>query len=319
MASTATVMRLTTIYFEPWGLGDVLVAAAILRENPAAAALACKSRWHPLLRAVLPESVPLLPVELPYTTGERRGPFDCGAITPLTTDRCEVLSIRGDIRDRGAARRLFPAAVIRVSGWCDFPPHYSWLLDIPYADGWLKVRNHYRAWAGLGHVPYERLQSSYRHRQEVAPRNKRVVVHAGSHWRAKQYPHVAALRQVLQQRGYTVQIVAGPNDRLPSALTEGDVARLVDQPLMDAFRVAEFVVTNDSAAMHLAALLGCHTLAIARVVNIAEWLPPATWFIASRKMPRGYRPDPRLTTDQELEDWPRPEEVVDTLLRSSNA
>jgi hypothetical protein len=305
-----------TIYFEPWGLGDVLIAAAILRERPTDSALACKSRWHPLLRAILPVEVDLLAVELPYTTNSRRNAFDLGAIHPLVTNPCDVLNIRGDIRDRRAARRLFPGGTIRFSGWREFLPHYSRVFDIPYAAGWLTVRNHYVAWAELAGVVYEGLSSACRQRQRNTPNNGRVVIHGGSHWRAKQYPDVIALRQALQQKDYEVHIVIGPNDPLPPALNENDVARLVDQPLMNTFGAAQFVVTNDSSGLHLAALLGCRTLVIARAVNIAEWLPPVARFIASAKMPRGYRPDPRLTTDQLLEDWPRAEEVVEVLLRS---
>ena len=309
-------MRRMTIYFEPWGLGDVLIAAAILRERPADSALACQSRWHPLLRSILPTGVDLLAVELPYTTDSRRNTFDLGAIYPLVTSHCDALNIRGDIRDYRAARRLFPAATIRFSGWREFLPHYSRVFDVPYAAGWLTVRNHYVAWAELAGVAYEGLSSAYRQRQRITPNNRRVVIHAGAHWRAKQYPDVAALRQALQQKGYEVHIVIGPNDPLPPALNENDVARLVDQPLMNAFGAAQFVVTNDSSALHLAAWLGCRTLVIARAVNIAEWLPPAARFIASAKMPRGYRPDPRLTAGHVLGGWPQAEEVVEALLRS---
>jgi hypothetical protein len=307
-----------TIYFEPWGLGDVLIAAAILRERPADSALACKSRWHPLLRAILPAGVDLMAVELPYTTNSRRHTFDLGAIDPLVTNHCDVLNIRGDIRDRRAARQLFPAATIRFSGWREFLPHYSRVFDVPYAARWLTVRNHYLAWAELAGVVYEGLSSAYRQRQRNTPNNGRVVIHAGAHWRAKQYPNVTALRHALQQKGYEVHIVIGPNDLLPPALNESDVARLVDQPLVNAFGAAQFVVTNDSSALHLAAMLGCRTLVIARVSNIHEWIPPATRFVASPQMPCGYKPDPRYNSDEALEDWPAPEEVVGKLLAPVN-
>jgi len=308
-------MSRKTIYFEPWGLGDVLIAAAIAREKPADSVLACKSRWHPLLRALLPAEIDLLGVELPYTTNSRRNAFDLDAISPLVTDPCNVLNIRGDVRDRRAARRLFPAATCRFTGWCEFLPHYSAVFDVPYAAGWLKVRNHYRAWAELAGVAYDRLSSAYRERQRNAPSNGSVTIHAGSHWPAKQYPDVAALGELLRQKGYKTHVVVGPNDPLPPAVKESDVARLVDQSLMSALSASEFVVTNDSAALHLAAWLGCRTLVIARVVNIGEWLPPAARFVSSAKMPRGYRPDPRLTANRVLEDWPGVEQVVEALLR----
>jgi hypothetical protein len=315
---TETGKTNTTIYFEPWGLGDVLIAAAILREKPADSALACKSRWHPLLRAILPSGVDLMTVELPYTTNSRRNAFDLGAIGPLVTNPCDVLNIRGDLRDRHAARRLFPAATIRFSGWREFLPHYSRAFDVPYAAGWLTVRNHYRAWAELAGVPFLAVEQAYQQRQSAAPRTGRIVVHLGSSRRSRQYPYLPQLAQLLKGRGFETDLTAGPNDPLPDGLREDQIHRLADQAVVDRLRNAEHVITNDSAAMHLAAMLGCRTLVIARVTNIHEWLPPATRFVASPQMPHGYKPDPRYNSDEVLEDWPAPEEVVGKLLAAAN-
>lgn len=318
-------MRLTTIYFEPWGLGDVLVAAAILRENPADAALACKSRWHPLLRAVLPGNVPLLPVDLPYTTQSRKNRFQLpepGTGSSLgsasVAENCTVLDIRGDFRDWRAARRLFPRAQIRMSGWVEFPPHYSRLADVPFALGLLKTRNHYRAWAQLAGVPFPSVEETYRQRQSDAPRSGRVVIHLGSSRRSRQYPHAQRLAQLCEQQNFGIDFTAGPNDPLPQGISEEQVHRLADQAAVEVLRPAQYVITNDSAAMHLAALLGCRTLVVARVTNVQEWIPPATRFVASSKMPRGYKPDPRYNSDEIIEDWPAPEEVVGKLLAPVN-
>jgi hypothetical protein len=307
-----------TIYFEPWGLGDVLIAAATLRERPADSALACKSRWHPLLRAILPTGVDLMAVELPYTTNSRRNAFDLGAICPLVTNHCDVLNIRGDLRDRRAARRLFPAATIRFSGWREFLPHYSRAFDIPYAAGWLTVRNHYRAWAELAGVSFLAVEQAYQQRQSTAPRTGKIVVHLGSSRRSRQYPHLQRLAQLLKAKDFDTDFAAGPNDPLPDGLHEDQIHRLADQAVVDRLRNAEHVITNDSAAMHLAAMLGCRTLVIARVTNIHEWIPPATRFVASPQMPCGYKPDRRYNSDEVLEDWPAPEEVVGKLLAAAN-
>jgi len=97
---------------------------------------------------------------------------------------------------------------------------------------------------------------------------------------------------------------------LPEKIVESDVRRVADADLVAALCTARIVVSNDSAAMHLSALLGCRTLVIARTANVAEWIPPATKFIASTDMPRGYRPHPRYNSDDILNAWPNPEEVV---------
>jgi hypothetical protein len=311
-------MQPLRVLFEPWGLGDVLIAAAILCEQPAEAAIACKGRWHPLLRAIIPEEVDLLPIELPYTTTLRRSAFDCGEIAPVLTDRCDVLNIRGDLRDWRAVRKLFPHGRIRMNGWIEFPPHYSRILDLPFALGLLKTRNHYRAWAALAGVPFSALEEAYRRRQSSAPHGGKIVIHLGSSRRSRQYPHAQRLGQLLEQKGFSIDFTAGPNDPLPEGIGENQVRRLVDQAVVDLLRTAQHVITNDSSAMHLAAMLGCRTLVVARVTNIHEWVPPATQFVASPKMPRGYRPDPRYNSDERLNDWPTPEAVVEKLLAPAN-
>src|SRR5205814_458976 len=112
------------VLFEPWSLGDVFIAAAALRQLEKPAALACHSMWHPLLRRALAEipELDLLAIDLPYTTRRRANPFDAGvsAEAGKHSEVREVLSIRGDLRDFAAARKIFPRARIRMNGWVRF-------------------------------------------------------------------------------------------------------------------------------------------------------------------------------------------------------
>ena len=286
------------VFFEPWGLGDAIIAAAVAREVPAAV-LACQAQWQPLLPLAQ-----FVTTSLPYTTRNRRHFADWGDAAPLLTEPCEILNIRGDLRDWFAAKRLFPRGRRRFNGWLQFAPHYVGWLDWQLRP----VRNRYQAWAELAGVTFAQLEQSYRRRQANGPRNGRVVIHIGAGRRCRQYPHFAALAALLRQRGFEPVLLAGPGDPLPAG------ARCVSgAELVQALRDAEWVIANDSGPMHLAALLGCRTVALARVTNIHEWLPPATRFVASPLMPRGYRMDPRYNSDEVLSGWPSPEQVVAAL------
>lgn len=298
------------ILFEPWSMGDALIATAIALQDPARLVLACNSRWHDLIRAATegvaaPE---LIAADLSYIDRSRKGRWDSGSLLTLSTSATDVATIRGDIRDTIAARKLFPNASIRSTGWLAFAARRSALLDMPYAKGWLAVRNRYRAWASIASVPWHQVRSFYEQKLP-APASPLVTVHVGAQWRSKQYPHVAKLVALLSNI-CRVQIVAAPGDPLPTGAAETDVQRLINQPLVDAFRTSSHVIVNDSGPMHLAAILRCRTLPVVRTSGIQEWLPPATIAVEARDTPRGYRPHPEYMSDLVIEGWPSPEEIV---------
>ena len=303
--------------FEPWSLGDVIIAASVLRELIEPATLACHGDWHPIVREILRDTpeLRLLSVDLPYTTRKRGSPFDASGRSKVM--RMEevslVLSIRGDARDYMAARNMFPRARIRMTGWIRFWARKSALLNSPFLLGFASVQNRYRSWASLAGISYDRVEQAYRERQSGAPRNGEVVIHIGAQWRSKQYPHVVELREVLRRHGYEVRLVAGEKDLLPRGVDEAAVMRAQDQPLIELLRSAEHVITNDSGPMHLAAFLGCRTTALVRTSPIEEWVPPATRIVASDKTPRGYRPHRRYKSDEILSDWPSIAAIVDGL------
>jgi hypothetical protein len=301
------------ILFEPWNMGDALIAAAIALQDPTRLALACNSRWHPLLRAAA-EGIPtpeLIEVDLDYINRNRKGRWNSRRLTAISTSAIQVATIRGDIRDYRAAKKLFANATIHSSGWLPFAARRSALLDMPYAKGWLPTRNRYRAWARIASVPFQHVEQFYEQKPRTAT-PPRITIHTGAQWRSKQYPHVAKLAELLT-KNHPVQIVAAPRDPLPEGIAEPDVRRLIDRELIDAFRSSSHVIVNDSGPMHLAAILRCSTHPIARASSIEEWLPPTVTAIKAKSTPKGYRPHPGYMSDSILEGWPSPEDIVSRL------
>jgi hypothetical protein len=284
------------ILFEPWNMGDALIAAAIALQDPTRLAIACNPHWHPLIRAAAegltrPE---LLAVDLDYVSRSRTGRWNPGPLTVISTAATPVATIRGDIRDYTAAKKLFPNASIRSNGWLAFTARRSTLLDLPFARGWLPVRNRYRAWAAITSTPWQLVERFYQQKLPTPP-SPLVTIHIGAQWRSKQYPHVAKLAELLTKT-HQVQIVAAPADPLP-----------------DGIAAAPHVIGNDSGPMRLAAILRCHTHPIARISPIEEWLPPETIPIEAKATPKGYRPHPAYMSDTIIEGWPSPEDILDQL------
>jgi hypothetical protein len=303
------------ILFEPWNMGDALIAAAIALQDPTRLVLACNSRWHPLIRAAAEGAVApeLLAADLGYVNRGRTGRWDFGSLSAISPSATTVATIRGDVRDYLAAKKLFPNASIRTSGWFAFAARRSSLLNLPHARGWLPVRNRYRAWASIASAPWTKVQHFYEQRRpELA--TPRITIHIGAQWRSRQYPHVAKLVDLLTPTS-EVQLIAGPGDTLPEGVDETHVRRLIDHELVEALRASSHVIVNDSGPMHLAAILHCRTYAIARMSAINEWLPPTVLPLEAQDMPKGYRPHRSYMSDSVADGWPSPEEIVRLLKR----
>jgi glycosyl transferase family 9 (putative heptosyltransferase) len=303
------------VLFEPWSLGDAVIAAAIWRELHTGDRLACHPAWHPLLCAVVGDERrrDLIPVTLAYTSRQPGAAFR--SLRPLDTSEqvTEVLGIRGDLRDLIAARQLFPGASIRMTGWISFLARRLAPLDWVLSALSVKVRNRYRAWAQLAGIAFETVQAAYAASQATAPRTGLVVVHVGAQWRSRQYPQVARLKHLLVERGFSVIVIGGPKDALPAGMGEEQVVRVANRGLVDRLHDAEYAITNDSGPMHVAALLGCRTVVVARMSNIDEWLPPCTTAVRSQDLPIGYRPHQSYNSDRVQDAWPNPEEVLRAL------
>jgi len=255
----------------------------------------------------------MLPVNLAYTERGRGSSVLGSRPRAVSLDITEVLSIRGDVRDLVAAKRMFPAAAIRMTGWIPFIARRVAPVDwvVRALNG--PVTNRYRAWAALAGVPFETVMSRYGTSRAAAPRTGRVLVHIGALWRSRQYPYTVDLATLLAKHGLLVELLAGPSDTLPPGVAEHQVRRVLDGALVEHLRGAEFVITNDSGPMHLAAFLGCRTVAVARVANVDEWLPPGALAVRAEDLPQGYRPHRAYKTDDVLSGWPSPEQVVNAL------
>src|SRR6185437_10833179 len=114
--------KMKQVLFEPWNLGDALIATAIALQAPERLALACNTRWQTLIRLATPPdscALDLIAADLAYVNRDRKSPFSLGQL-PEYTEIQSVLSIRGDLRDYVAAKRIFPKASVQVSGWAPF-------------------------------------------------------------------------------------------------------------------------------------------------------------------------------------------------------
>jgi hypothetical protein len=307
------------LLFEPWNLGDAMIAASIARISPDRFILACNSRWHEILTLASGGSLNLLPLDLPYVWRTEKKFFSLGDAASLGTKfsreqlcNMEIISIRGDLRDWLAAHRIFNGAGFRFTGWLPFCARKISLFDLPYKHGYMKIRNRYRAWAAAAAIQFSVVEQTYNIHPENAAEAP-ILVHAGAQWRSKQYPQVVELAALLRMGGNRVEILLGPNDQLPPGTSENMVQRPKWRELVEHMRGASHVICNDSGPMHLAAFLGCRTIALSRCSNISEWLPPGVMALSSPSAPRGYRPIPGYWSDQALPDWVSPVEVMGSL------
>lgn len=301
------------ILFEPWGLGDSLIAFAVALLRPGELSLACQSKWHPVLRsaaAVQGLSCPdLIDVDLSYVSRNKAEQFTRGD-HDVNSRHHDLLSIRGDVRDYRAARALFPGASITMVGWIAFAAKRSLLIDLPFAEGILPVRSRYKAWTRITGVPWKHVLNFFM-RAEPLPKQSLGILHIGAQWRSKQFPHVAELAALLRERG-PVQIVAGPGDPLPPGVAETDVNRLVDGALVEALHAATYVVANDSGPMHAAALLRRRTIAITNHSAMREWLPPGVLLLDANGH-RGHRATQVKPSDEVFGGWPSAREAASIL------
>jgi hypothetical protein len=296
------------VLFEPWGLGDAAIAGSILCLDHSRFSLACSPRWIDILRVAIPESNPqsFIGVDLNYSSREGATGQGPGVLPNLSGKT--LVSIRGDPRDYFAARHLFPGANLKFSGWSSFAIRKVKFLEWIAVSCGRRPKNRYRAWTDFLGLDFEKLKSCLV--PEPGPGQRIVGIHIGAQWRSRQYPFVGPLRELLMSRGYKVRMMAGPKDIPPSGLNETLLERLQGTDLIQAIRGCDAMITNDSGPMHLAGLLRRPVLAIARVSNITEWIPPHGKAICSPKMPQGYSPDSRYSTDEVLDDWPDPATVV---------
>ncbi len=307
------------LLFEPWNLGDAIIAASVARLAPNRIILACNSRWHEVLTLASEGSLNLLPLDLPYVWRTNKKFFSLGEAASVadsfkidTHQISEVISIRGDIRDLIAARRIFRGTSFKFSGWLPFCARKIPLVDLPFKLGFLKVRNRYHAWAEAAGVSLGEIEKTYLAHPEKQ-RDAPIVIHVGAQWRSKQYPLVAELAELIENAGNRVEIFAGPNDTLPPGVSENMVQRPQWKNLVTHLYKSRYVITNDSGPMHLAAFMGCRTVVFSRCSNIQEWLPPGVTALSSHSAPHGYRPVPDYWSDNVQSGWPSLNEAMSAI------
>ena len=108
--------------------------------------------------------------------------------------------------------------------------------------------------------------------------------------------------------GFKVRVAMAPGESAPAGLVE--VETLKDDILVRVMRESDFVITNDSGPLHLAAILGRPVFAISRVSNLAYWGPPGIFPVAASTMPRGYAPPLDYYSDEPGRDWPSAKRVI---------
>ncbi|MBS1802802.1 MAG: hypothetical protein JST28_05515 [Acidobacteria bacterium] len=303
------------VLFEPWNLGDAIIAFATALQYPDRIALACNSRWHSILSfAAQGQKQPaLIPVDLSYVSRNNVSRKNATPFHRSENEKERVLSIRGDLRDYHAAKSLFPSSQLKMNGWLPFLAKRSALVDLPFRRSWLPVRNRYRAWADLAQVDWDRITSFYHQRR--CSSSAKVAIHVGAQWKSKQYPHAAELVRILQKSS-DVRVIAAPGDPLPPGLSENDVSRLIDGDLVRELLSCTHLVANDSGPMHLGALLRCRTTVLSNRAAMSEWLPPEVIAVQPINSPRGYHA-PRLS-DEVFASWPHPQQVVKSVFSTQN-
>jgi hypothetical protein len=308
------------VLFEPWGLGDALIAASVMREAPEKCLLACMPQWHYPIKMAWPEhpADALLPITLDYTKRGRASRIVLG--TDIQSHELagivkEVITIRGDIRDYLAARALFPESRIKATGWYCFLARRIRLLDFPFRHQFMRVENRYRRWCRALGIDWDQFLTSYeRHKRSTTTQKqqvkRKIVIHIGAQFRSKQYPYVRKLCDILNKNNNLVTILAGPMDPIPNNLSKEDAVVVDWVRLIDEFQTAQFVIANDSGPMHLAAFLGVTTMVLGRISNLDEWGPPGIIRMESKSVPKGYYTESEYETDNVLDGWPDPAAVA---------
>jgi ADP-heptose:LPS heptosyltransferase len=190
-------------------------------------------------------------------------------------DRC-IVWIRDD--DGRIARNIAACGVPEVRAFPGLPPN-DWTRH---------ATEYYASCLGLDTPPPVRL--------DIAPSATApdVIIHPGSGGRHKVWPieHFAAVTDLLERRGLTVQWWTGPAEEdtvSPRPMRSGLLPELAAE-----LSGARLYIGNDSGITHLAAAVGCSAIAIFGPTNPAVWAPRGDHVRVVQGKP-----------------WPEPREVAD--------
>ncbi len=308
-----------TVLFEPWHLGDAVIATSVAELNQKKYTVACNSLWIPILRLLSPNTH-FLKIDAHYILGGG-GRFTVACDSELidSADYRAVVSIRGDIRDFLLARRLFGMSKLQFRGWIPFLARRVGWINIPFKYGWMEVENRYRRWCDLLKIDFSLLESAYRKKVQKFTSNqmkeKKLNIHIGARWQSRQYPFVLDLKNTLVEHGWNVQILAESRDSYPKGLRNKDIKICVNEELLNELNKRYFLMTNDSASMHIGGMNGNRVVVISRVSDIREWIPPLVTSIRSSLAPLGYMPDISYASNKTLSGWEKPETIIEELER----
>ncbi len=295
------------VLFEPWSLGDAVIAGWALRNlvscsNSKNVVLACSERCSGILRPLFPE-LQIDSIDISYTSRGKRTPFDgISEILPSEVKADVVYGIRGDFRDYRAAKKRYPNAKIRMVGWGAFVARRMRILDVPFKRGSFPTVSRYERWADLLGFPRpSKVVSTPKH-------GKRIGLHVGAQWGARRYPYSSELVALLRSRGTNVVLVGGPSDGAERTLRDAELINFLKNEI-------DFLICNESSPMHIARILDVPTAVIYANTGIDEWLPPGALAI-SHVPPGGYGPRYPYVSDDPFSGnrpWPSPSEIIEIL------
>ena len=303
-------------FFEPWSLGDAVIATNIAREIDGNVVVFANSKYRLLLTTLLGTNsrVQIKDIDLGYTSRGQGAYFlrDLIQAREINEPFDEVLSIRGDFRDVLVVAKIFRTLHIRCVGWSGFFLRRIAFLDRLFVLMGGKPLNRYDAWRDItSHLPRVKVTSNEATR---LPSSNKILVHVGAQWRSKAFPMVSELARRLLTLGYKVVIGYGPGDIEPSDLPpEAQKIFLDDANTVPEFKNADLIVSNDSSPMHIAGFIGARNLVLCNVGNIFEWLPQGAHYLAADDMPEGYLPKANYMSDQTVDGWPSVDAVVNMI------
>jgi len=304
------------ILFEPWALGDALIAASALALRPDQFVLVCQNKWHPIILDAVgsAKALDLVGIETSYEAKLKKSGVACTIDDRFKEfDGCPVYSIRGDLRDYYLARTIFRNSAVHMNGWIPFFARKVALFDLPFRYGLFEAKNRYRMWMDLLKIDCSELQGYYRSLAAGRESTGTAAIHIGAQWKSKQFPAVRKLAALLRESGKGVEILSGEGDPLPEGVSASQVRVVMGRELVARLREYDFVVANDSGPMHLAALLGVPTVAVGCSSNLDCWAPPSVLKVSAEKMPKGYAPVSDYFSEQDAKGWPAPEKIVEIL------
>jgi ADP-heptose:LPS heptosyltransferase len=312
---TASDREFQLVIFEPWALGDAIIAASAARQLKQKTLVVIQSKYLGIITDLLAEAknVSVMGINLKYTERAKGKRFIVDALRQNSAGISTkyVYSIRGDFRDHLIASRLFPKSKILTNGWIGFFARRIKFFDRLLTIFKIQVKNRYELWDRLLNLDSQKIKNLPAIASQEKKTERKIIIHIGAQWRSKAYPDVYTLARNLTQLDYNCIIGYGPGD--PPPRWEGKIMFLEDKNCITEFLNCQLIITNDSSAMHLAAFLGRPTLVIASISNIQEWIPPGVIAVCSTDMPTSYTPKNNYMSDSNDALWPHPDLVLDKI------